>query len=86
MKFAYLKILVQILHKHQYSFFLTKMDNAKASELLQHLYLNGVRPNGRDIGVGAYGRVFEVEFCGTIYAWLLLLHGTERNGTEHLVP
>ena len=46
------------------------MDNAKASELLQHLYLNGVRPNGRDIGVGAYGRVFEVEFCGTIYASL----------------
>jgi len=35
---------------------------------LQHLYLTGVRPNGNDIGVGAYGRVFEVEYCGNIYA------------------
>ena len=25
-------------------------------------------PNGRHIGVGAYGKVFEVEFCGTPYA------------------
>ena len=39
-----------------------------ASECLQHLYLIGVRPTGRDIGTGAYGRVFEVEFCGTLYA------------------
>ena len=31
-------------------------------------YLGGVRPNGVNIGVGAYGRVFEVEFCGTVYA------------------
>ena len=44
------------------------MDNARESDRLQHLYLTGVRPNGNDIGVGAYGRVFEVEFCGTVYA------------------
>ena len=35
---------------------------------LQYLYLTGVRPNGNDIGVGAYGRVFEVEYCGSVYA------------------
>ena len=44
------------------------MDNAQESDRLQHLYLNGVRPNGVDIGVGAYGRVFEAEFCGIVYA------------------
>ena len=44
------------------------MDNARESHRLQHLYLIGVRPNGNDIGVGAYGRVFEVEFCGIVYA------------------
>ena len=36
--------------------------------LVQHLYLTGVRPNGKEIGVGAYGRVFEVEYCGTVFA------------------
>ena len=25
-------------------------------------------PNGKDIGVGTYGKVFEVEFCGKVYA------------------
>ena len=44
------------------------MDNARASDLLQHLYLTGVRPNGKNIGVGAYGRVFEVEYCGSVFA------------------
>ena len=44
------------------------MDNTQESAQLQHLYLTGVRPTGKDIGVGAYGRVFEVEFCGDIYA------------------
>ena len=32
------------------------------------VYLTGVRPNGNDIGVGAYGKVYEVECFGTIYA------------------
>ena len=45
-----------------------KMDNAQASNRIQHLYLTGVRPNGKDIGVGAYGKVFEVEYCGTVFA------------------
>ena len=62
------------------------MDNAKASELLQHLYLTGVRPNGKNIGVGAYGRVFEVEFCGTIYAAKeihpILVHNVRREDFE----
>ena len=35
---------------------------------LQHLYLTEVRPNGKDIGNGAYGRVFEVECYGNVYA------------------
>ena len=39
-----------------------------ASDQLQHLYLNGVNANGKHIGDGAYGKVFEVEFCGTLYA------------------
>ena len=37
-------------------------------EQLQHLYLNGVRPTGKVIGIGAYGRVFEVEYCGSVFA------------------
>ena len=44
------------------------MDNTQESDRLRDLYLTGVRPNGKDIGVGAYGRVFEVEYCGTIFA------------------
>ena len=44
------------------------MDNTEEADQLQRLYLNGVRPNGKDIGVGAYGRVFEVEFCGNTFA------------------
>ena len=44
------------------------MDNAQISDRLRDLYLTGVIPNGKDIGVGAYGRVFEVEYCGSIFA------------------
>ena len=46
----------------------SKMDSGRESDQLRHLYLTGVSLNGIDIGVGAYGRVFEVEFCGIIYA------------------
>ena len=35
---------------------------------LRDLYLTGVIPNGKDIGVGAYGRVYEVDYCGKVYA------------------
>ena len=31
-------------------------------------FLSGVKPSGRDIGIGAYAKVFEVEFCGGLYA------------------
>ena len=31
-------------------------------------YLSGVKPVGKDIGIGAYAKVFEVEFCGGSYA------------------
>ena len=62
------------------------MDNTKESDRLRDLYLTGVRPNGRDIGVGAYGRVFEVEFCGTIYAAKevhpILVQGVRREEFE----
>ena len=44
------------------------MDNTQESDRLRDLYLTGVRSNGRHIGVGAYGRVFEVEYCGTVCA------------------
>ena len=38
------------------------------SELFKRFYITGVKPNKNEIGVGAYGRVSEVEYCGTIYA------------------
>ena len=38
------------------------------SDQLKHLYLTGISPTGKAIGVGAYGVVFEVQFCGKIYA------------------
>jgi len=45
-----------------------------------------VRPNGKDIGVGAYGRVFEVEYCGTIFAAKevhpILVQGVNREEFE----
>ena len=44
------------------------MDSTQTSDRLQDLYLTGVTPNGKDIGVGAYGKVFEVEFGGIICA------------------
>ena len=44
------------------------MDNAYFSNRLRDLYLTGVIPNGKAIGVGAYGRVFEVDYCGAIFA------------------
>ena len=62
------------------------MDNTLESDRLQHLYLTGVRPNGKYIGVGAYGRVFEVEFCGTVYAakeiHSILVQGVRREEFE----
>ena len=62
------------------------MDNTQESDRLRDLYLTGVRPNGKDIGVGAYGRVFEVEFCGTVCAAKevhpILVQGVRREDFE----
>ena len=62
------------------------MDNTQESDRLQHICLTGVRPNGKDIGVGAYGRVFEVEYCGTVYAakeiHSILVQGVRREEFE----
>ena len=62
------------------------MDNIQESDRLRGLYLTGVRPNGKDIGVGAYGRVFEVEFCGTVCAakeiHSILVQGVRREEFE----
>ena len=44
------------------------MENAQATERLKDFYLTGVRPNGKDLGVGAYGTVFEVDYCGSVFA------------------
>ena len=44
------------------------MDNNTESDRLRDLYITGVRPNGNRIGVGAYGTVYEVEYCGTVFA------------------
>ena len=62
------------------------MDNAQASDRLQDLYLTEVRPNGKDIGVGAYGKVFEVECFGTVHAakeiHSILVQGVRREEFE----
>ena len=57
-----------------------------STDLIQHLYLTGVRPTGKDIGVGAYGRVFEIEYCGTVFAakevHQILVEGVSREEYE----
>ena len=62
------------------------MDNTIESNGLKRLYLTGVKPNGKDIGVGAYEKVFEVEYCGGVYATKeihsILVHGVRREEFE----
>ena len=62
------------------------MDTVNASDRIRDLYLAGVIPNGKDIGVGAYGKVFEVECCGTVYAakeiHSILVQGVRREESE----
>ena len=62
------------------------MDNTHESDRLRDLYLTGVKPNGNDIGVGAYGKVFEVECFGKVYAakriHFTLLQGVRREEFE----
>ena len=61
------------------------MDITKESRL-QDIYLTGVEPNGKDIGIGSYGRVFEVECFGTVYAakeiHSILVRGVRREEFE----
>ena len=53
---------------------------------LRDLYLTGVIPNGKDIGVGAFGKVFEVDYCGRVYAakeiHSILVQGVRREEFE----
>ena len=62
------------------------MSSAHVSDRLRDLYLTGVIPNGKPIGVGAYGRVFEVDYCGTIFAakeiHSILVQGVRREEFE----
>ena len=62
------------------------MDNAQVSDHLQDLYLTGVTPNGKDIDVGVYGKVFEVECFGIICAakeiYSVLVQGVRREEFE----
>ena len=55
---------------------------------LEHLYLTGIVPTGKTIGVGAYGTVFEVQFCGTLYAakqiHSVLIEGVEPEGFRRI--
>ena len=61
-------------------------DSNHITDRLRDLYLTEVIPNGKDIGVGAYGRVFEVEFCGTVCAakeiHSILIQGVRREEFE----
>ena len=58
------------------------------NDRLKHLYLTGVNPTGKAIGAGAYGAVFEVQFCGTLYAakqiHSVLVEGVEREGFRRI--
>ena len=62
------------------------MSSAHVSDRLRDLYLTGVIPNGKAIGIGAYGRVFEVDYCGTIFAakeiHSILVQGVRREEFE----
>ena len=62
------------------------MNSAHVSDRLRDLYLTGVIPNGKPIGVGAYGRVFEVDYCGTVFAakeiHSILVQGVRREEFE----
>ena len=46
------------------------MDEATVTNALKHLTLSEVRPDGggKELGRGAYGRVFTVKYCGRIFA------------------
>lgn len=50
-------------------------------------FLSGVKPTGKNIGIGTYAKVFEVEFCGRSYAakeiHATLTESMKQEGFEH---
>ena len=62
------------------------MDSIIESNRLKRLYLTGVKPNGKYIGTGSFGKVFEVEYCGGVYAakeiHSILVNGVRREEFE----
>ena len=44
------------------------MNKESINDGCRQLILNGVSPTGREIGHGAYGRVFEISYEGTLCA------------------
>ena len=57
---------------HTYRLVLTKMATGRTpsagSERFAGLILKGVKETGEEFGVGAYGRVFAVDYYGTVCA------------------
>ena len=54
-----------------------------ASSDWDSLILHGVNPTGKEIGRGAYGRVFEVDYEGTLCAAKEVHDELLRNATRH---
>ena len=52
------------------------------------LILHGVNPTGKEIGVGAYARVFEVDYAGTLCAakeiHALLIHYSQAQNLHKI--
>jgi len=55
---------------------------------LTSLLVRSVKETGVEIGVGAYGRVFEVDYCGTICAakevHTVLIHDVNPGGSQRV--
>ena len=49
---------------------MTMVDEQRVTNALKHLTLSDVKPDGggKELGRGAYGRVFTVKYCGRIFA------------------
>ena len=57
-----------VIHFCKNCFRLTSMMTSSVPAYLNSLILHGVNPTGKEIGRGAYGRVFEVDYEGTFCA------------------
>ena len=64
------------------------MTSSNATATWSSPILHGVRPTEKEIGVGAYGRVFEVNYEGTLCAakevHALLLQYAKRNELQKI--